>query len=96
MKIHAILIYLIQYDLCIQRNIRPLKWSISFTFKQIIVNQINMGNMKISHFCHISLQYADKCHFYLFKECIQRNIRHLKWSISIIFKQIIVMIHLTC
>ncbi len=58
-------------SLCIQRNIRPLKWLISFTFKQIIINQINKGNTKISHFCHISLQYADQCHFiypaYVFK-----------------------------
>jgi hypothetical protein len=44
----------------------PLKWSISFSFKQITVSQMNIGNMKISHFCYMCLQYADKCHFVLF------------------------------
>jgi hypothetical protein len=53
-------------DLLIRGHISPLKMSSSFYFKQIIVNHINMGNMKISHFCHISLQYADKYHFDLF------------------------------
>ncbi len=77
-------------SLCIQRNIRPLKWSFSFIFKQITANQINMGNKKIYH---ISPQYADKCHFDLFNVpnlCTPRNIRPLKWSISLIFKQITV------
>jgi hypothetical protein len=52
-----------------------------------------MGNMKISHFCHISLQYADKCHFYLFNLSdlhIRGNISPLKLSSSLYFKQIIV------
>ncbi len=52
-----------------------------------------MGNMKISYFCHISLQYEDKCYFDLFNLsslCILRNVRPLKWSISFTFKQIIV------
>jgi hypothetical protein len=45
-------------DIHIRGNVSPLKLSISFYFKQIFLNQINMGNMKISHFCHISLQCA--------------------------------------
>ena len=53
-------------DLHIRGNSSPLKLSSSFYFKQIIVNQINMRNLKISHFCHISLQYIDKFHFNLF------------------------------
>jgi hypothetical protein len=58
-----------------------------------------MGNMKILHFCHISLQYAYQGQFDLFNLsdlCIRRNIRTLIWSISYIFKQIIVIINLTC
>jgi hypothetical protein len=40
-----------------------------------------MGNKKISHFCHISLRYANKCHFDLFNLSdlsIQTNVRPLK------------------
>jgi hypothetical protein len=57
------------------------------------VNEINMGNMKISHFCHISLQYADKYHFDLFNLSdlhIRRNISPIKLPGSLYFKQIIV------
>jgi competence CoiA-like predicted nuclease len=71
----------------------PLKLSSSLYFKQIIVNQINMGNMKISHFYHISLQYANKCHFDLSNLSdlhIRGNISPLKLSRSFYIKQIIV------
>ena len=59
-KCHFDLFNLSDLHVYTRGNISPLKWSISFISKQITANQINMGNMKISHFCHISLQYADK------------------------------------
>jgi hypothetical protein len=52
-----------------------------------------MGNMKISPFCHTSLQYADKYHFDLFNLSdlqIRGNINPIKLPGSLYFKQIIV------
>ena len=63
MEINALLIYLIS----VYSNKYKTLNMVNFIYlKQMTVNQINMGNMKISHFCHISGQYADKCHFDLF------------------------------
>ena len=61
-------------DLYTRGNISPLKLSCSFYFQQIIGNQINMGNMQISHFCSIYLEYGDKCPFDLFNLCVFKEI----------------------